>query len=342
MSHPEDRGSASPQLADSKPRVAIVIVNFNGGALLDKCLATLRQQTFNALRAIVVDNASSDGSVDGIEQRYPEAAVIRLETNVGFAAGNNAGIAAAEGCEWVACLNPDAFPEPDWLERMLGATAAHPEYAFFGCRLVQAEHPDRLDGTGDVYHVSGRAWRRDHGKAESEGTNEDGEIFAPCAAAALYRRDALLEVGGFDESFFCYFEDVDLAFRLRLRGYRCYYVSSARVRHVGSAITGRRSDFSVYHGHRNLVWTYFKNMPAALMWCYLPLHLLLNLVTILDFAARGKAGVILRAKRDAVIGLGRVLRERQAVQASRRVGAAALRGVMARGLLTLYRQWRAS
>lgn len=324
----------------ARATVAVVVVNFNGGALLDKCLAALRRQTFSAFRAIVVDNASSDGSVDGIEQRYPEVKVIRLKHNVGFAAGNNAGAAAAAGCEWVACLNPDAFPAPDWLARLIAGADAQPQFSFFGCRLVQAEHPDRLDGTGDVYHVSGLAWRRDHLQSIGEATLEGGEIFAPCAAAALYRRADLLAVGGFDESYFCYFEDIDLAFRLRLAGRRCRYVPDAVVHHVGSAITGAQSDFTVYHGHRNLVWTYFKNMPGSLLWRYLPQHLLLNLASILVFAARGRAGVICRAKWDALKGLGRVLRERKAVQAGRRVNASALRSAMAAGMLPLYRKWR--
>ena len=197
---------------------------------------------------------------------------------------------------------------------------------------MQAGHPDTLDGTGDVYHVSGLGWRRDHGKKESQAIGQDGEIFAPCAAAALYRRDILLEVGGFDETFFCYFEDVDLAFRLRLKGYRCYYISSARVRHVGSAITGRRSDFSIYHGHRNLVWAYFKNMPSPLVWFYLPLHVVLNIWTVIAYCIYGRAGAILRAKRDAIAGLRRILSVRKRVQESRRISVAELNRVMSKSI----------
>jgi GT2 family glycosyltransferase len=162
-------------------------------------------------------------------------------------------------------------------------------------------------------------------------------VFAPCAAAALYRRDALVKVGGFDESYFAYLEDVDLGFRLRLAGYRCLYVPDAVVRHVGSATTGgQRSDFSVYHGHRNLVWTYFKNMPWPLFWLYLPQHILLNFVSIVYFALRGQGRVILRAKWDALKGLPRILKERRRIQKSRRVSSSELRRVMTKGLLTPY------
>lgn len=316
--------------------VAVVIVNYNAGSLLERCLSSLDTQTLSPRRVIVVDNASADGSADGIDVRRPGVEVIRCERNHGFARANNIGIEAAADCDWIACLNPDAFPEPEWLERFMQATDAHVEYDFFGCKLLQAEKPERLDGTGDVYHASGLAWRRDHGRLEREGVNEDDEIFAPCAAAALYRRAALVEVGGFDESFFCYFEDIDLAFRLRLKGHRCIYVAAARVRHMGSAITGRRSEFSVYHGHRNLVWTYVKNMPPLLFWLYLPLHLAVNVGSLLFFSLKGQARPIFRAKFDAVRGLRRVWAERRKVQAHRRVTAAAVNRLMVKSLAAVF------
>jgi GT2 family glycosyltransferase len=160
------------------------------------------------------------------------------------------------------------------------------------------------------------------------------EVFSACAAAALYRRDALLEIGGFDERYFCYVEDVDAGFRLRLRGYRCLYVPDAVAHHVGSATTGKGSDFSTYHGHRNLVWTFFKDMPGPLLALYLPQHLILNVLSVVWFSMRGQARTILRAKWDALRGLPAVLRDRRRVQRLRRIGARDLRSAMARG-------WRA-
>ena len=149
------------------------------------------------------------------------------------------------------------------------------------------------------------------------------EVFAPCAAAALYRRAAFEEIGGFDERFFCYFEDVDLGFRLRLRGYRCLYVPDAIVRHVSSALSGYRSDFAVYHGERNAVWTFVKNMPGPLFWLYLPQHLALNVAALFYYPWRGQGRVVWRAKRDAILGLPAALRERRAVQQRRRRVASA-------------------
>jgi GT2 family glycosyltransferase len=313
--------------------VAVVIVNWNSGQLLSQCLAALTSQTAKIDSIVVVDNASNDGSLAAVENRYPHVNINRLDRNIGFAAANNHAVSLLNDVAWIALLNPDAVPEPNWLEELTRATG----YAFFGSRMLTAADTAKLDGTGDIYHVSGQAWRRHHGQ-RAEGTDlRVEEVFAPCAAAALYRRDALVKVGGFDESYFAYLEDVDLGFRLRLAGYRCLYVPDAVVRHVGSATTGgQRSDFSVYHGHRNLVWTYFKNMPWPLFWLYLPQHILLNFVSIVYFALRGQGRVILRAKWDALKGLPRILKERRRIQKSRRVSSSELRRVMTKGLLTPY------
>ena len=156
-------------------------------------------------------------------------------------------------------------------------------------------------------------WRRGYGALQSVSTKFSADVFSACGGAALYRTACLRAVNGFDEDFFCYAEDIDLGFRLRLQGHSCRYVPKARVHHVGSAVTGKASDFSLYHGHRNLVWVYFKNMPMALLVLFLPLHILVNLVSIAWFVCVGRASVILKAKRDAVLGLKSCLRKRKKV-----------------------------
>ncbi len=247
----------------ANPRIAVVIVNFNGGDEIERSLAALARQTLPAARAIVIDNASTDGSAERVEARFPDVELVRLGYNAGFAAANNVAVRRAEDCELVALLNPDAFPEPTWLETLAAAASEEPGFDAFGSRLMLDGRDDVLDGTGDVYHVSGFAWRRHHESPLRDAPQGREEIFAPCAAAALYRRDAFLEDGGFDEDYFCYLEDVDLGFRMRLRGRRCLYVPDSVVRHVGSSITGRTSAFQIYHSQRNLVWTYVKDMPRA-------------------------------------------------------------------------------
>jgi GT2 family glycosyltransferase len=229
-------------------------------------------------------------------------------------------------------LNPDAYPEPEWLEQLVETAKAHPDYAMFGSRQVVADHFGLLDGEGDIYHVSGLVWRSGHGRPVSAGAQDPREIFSPCAAAALYRADVLRRVGGFDEDFFCYVEDVDLGFRLRLLGHKALLVPAAVVHHVGSATTGGgQSDFALYHGHRNLVWTYVKNMPGLLFWICLPLHLFLNLVTLAIFSWRGKGPTVFRAKRDALRGLPKIWAKRRKIQRERVVSSAEIWRILDKG-----------
>jgi len=302
-----------------KPSVTIIIVNWNSGSMLRECLQHCLCQTVLPDAIIVVDNNSQDSSLDGVET-VPRVTVMRMAENLGFAAGNNRAIAKCV-TDWVLLLNPDAFPEPRWLASLLAAAAAHPEVAAFGSRQMQHGRGGVLDGIGDSYHISGRIRRERYQRQCEPGDLVEREIFSPCAAAAMYRTDALRECGGFDEDFFCYAEDVDLGFRLLLAGYRARYVPNAVVQHIGSATGGgRHSDFAAYHGHRNLVWVFVKNMPGWLFWVLLPLHIGLNVASLLLLIRRGQALVALRSKRDALRKLPTMWRRRQALMRSRRAG----------------------
>lgn len=331
----KNRGEHPVSGSSSRATVAAVIVNYNSGDYLLACLRALSEQSYPLARIIVIDNCSTDNSLESLKDAFG-GEIIKLGQNVGFAKGNNLAAEQAEDCEWLAFVNPDAVLERRWLEKLLEAAATQPHCAFVGGRLLQAGDTGRLDGAGDVYHVSGAHWRRGWGQLSAGRYAIIEEVFSPCAAAAICRTDVFLKVGGFDESFFCYAEDIDLGFRIRLRGLNCFYVPDAIAYHVGSAITGRRSDFTVYHGHRNLVWTYFKNMPWPLFWLYLPQHILLNLISLAWFSLRGKARVIFKAKWDALMGLPRILRERKKIQSARCVTALELRRVMARRLFRPY------
>ena len=317
-------------------RIAVIIVNWNAGALLGRCLKSLATQRRAPDRIVVVDNASNDESLKLAEGELRGVQLIRLEENAGFARANNIAANAARDADMLALLNPDAFAEPEWLEALAAAAERAPDVAAFASQMRLDAAPHLLDGAGDSYHVSGRAWRNAHRAPLAAGPRRGVEVFAPCAAAALYRRSAFDEVGGFDERFFCYFEDVDLGFRLRLSGHRCVYVPGAVVRHVSSALSGYRSDFAVYHGERNAVWTFVKNMPAPLFWRYLPQHLLLNAASLLFYPLRGQGGAVWRAKYDALLGLRRVLEQRRTVQRQRRVDWRALRRAMLRGVTAPY------
>lgn len=309
-----------PSGKELAPRVSVIIVNWNGQAHLERTLRALADQTFRDFETVLIDNGSTDGSVDGLESRWPAVRIKRLSRNLGFAAANNLGLGLSRGT-WIALLNNDAFPRADWLERLLEAAGRNPEYTFFASCLLSARRAGYLDGAGDAYHFTGYARRRGHGQPLPAPPLPTVEVFGPCAAAAFYRREDLLAVEGFDEHFFCYHEDVDLAFRLRLLGQRCLFVPEAVVEHVGSGSHGSASDFVRYHSHRNLVWTFVKNMPGVLFYLFLPAHLLLNLGTLLALAPGGQGAVLLRAKRDALRALGRVWGQRRGIQNNRRIPA---------------------
>jgi GT2 family glycosyltransferase len=306
---------------DVNTRTAAIVVNWNSWQELIRCLDALDRQTKEFQRIVVIDNDSSDPMPDWMLKWQAEKKVefLILPSNVGFASANNIGIKKAVDCDFVALVNPDAFLDSEWHERMLVAVAEHPTAASFASSLVMANDHTRWDGLGDAYHISGLVWRTAHGRQVNFDHLSEVQVFSPCAAAALYRRQALLEVGGFDEDYFCYVEDVDLGFRLRLLGYSSVLIPQAIAYHVGSASTGGQdSDFSVYHGHRNLVWTYVKDMPGALFWLLLPLHLAMNIATIVWFALGGRGAVILRAKWDALMGIASMWKKRRSIQRSRR------------------------
>ena len=185
-----------------------------------------------------------------------------------------------------------------------------------------------------IYHVCGSAWRRDYEAKSLKVDRDVGEIFSPCAAASFIRKDIFSEVGGFDENFFTYFEDVDLGFRLQLKGYRSLYVPNAVVEHVGSASSSRYSDFAIYHSQRNLVWSYVRNMPD--FWYFLPQHIFFNLISLIWFIFKGKPGPVFQAKWHAVKELPRVWALRKLTQRELTVDASVVIKKMNRNFLLPY------
>lgn len=319
------------------PLVSIIIVYWNSAEHLPHCLDCLAKQSFQNFEVILIDNGSRDGGTDALEQNYGklDLRLERLASNLGFAAANNMGARRARG-RWLALLNTDAFPEPDWLEKLLQATETHREFGFFASRQLQADAPELLDGAGDSYHISGLGWRRFYNLwSESHALQED-EVFSPCGAAALYLRDDFLQAGGFDEDYFSYFEDVDLGFRLRLNGKKCLYVPQAVVRHVGSASTKKKGSFSVYYGYRNMMWTFAKDMPGILFWLYLPVHVGTILFFILYLTVRDQSTVIWRAVFDAVSGLPKTLAKRRIIQQNRKIRPQEIKYILSTGLLEPY------
>lgn len=317
------------------PKVAVIVVNYNAGDFLPRCIGALRNQAFPIWQIILVDNASTEKPIIGDEPWLMGVNLIRSNTNIGFAAANNLAVKIAKEADWVALLNPDAFPEPEWLAKLMYAAQRFPAYSSFASRMLSADNPEILDGAGDNYYTSGRVKRRGHGTIAQENYLEYDEVFSACAGAALYKKSAFVSVGGFDEDFFCYLEDIDLGFRLRLAGYTCLYVPEAVVLHIGSGISGRHSDFSSYYGHRNLIWVYVKNMPGYLFWIFLPLHFAANLVGLLLCVHRGQGLLGMKAKLDALKRLPDMLAKRRSIQKSR-ANATALRRLIRSDLPGLF------
>ena len=301
----------------TQPFVSVIIVNYNAGARLEKCLAHLTAQTFDDFETIVVDNASSDGSAAAVARSERPARLIEAGANLGFAAANNLAANEARGT-WLAFLNPDAYAAPDWLAAFRRACDAYPDVAAFGSAQLDAADPSRLDGAGDVCHAFGLHYRGWFGWPTSS-LPEDGECFSPCAAAAFYRRETFLALGGFDERFFCYAEDMDLGFRLRLTGGRAVQLKDARVYHEGSGVTGRASDFAVYHGARNRLWMYYKNLPLTAFLCAAPFHVAVNLALLIRWGAAGRLGAYWRGLRDGVAGFKTLREARREIAATRRL-----------------------
>lgn len=313
--------------------ITVIIANWNGRQYLPACLKALSQQSFTDFEVLVVDNGSTDGSVDSLQDDWPNVRLTRLERNQGFAVANNLGARLAKG-EWITFLNNDAYPEPDWLAALVTASQANPKYSVFASRIMLVDPPELLDSTGDVYHISGNAWHRGYRHEAATFQPAAGDVFSACAAAAMFRKADFLDWGGFDEDFFAYMEDIDLGFRLRLSGLPTYYVPEAIVRHIGSATSGIESGFTVYHVHRNLVWCYVTNMPGGYVWLYLPIHLLSALVFLVYYIRLGVGRDYLRAKLDALAGIRKAIHKRKLVQSHRKSQASDIVARMDHGVLS--------
>lgn len=315
------------------PPISIILVTWNSGTNLSYCLSALIKQTLQDFEVIIVDNNSIEGGLDEVKgyQSKLKVTIKCLDANFGFAVANNIGAHLAQG-KLIVLLNTDAFPEPNWLENLVQAAEKNRQYSLFSSKQIQYQHPELLDGAGDSYHITGLAWRRYYNKLVQNYGQKIEEVFSACPAAALYSREEFLKAGGFDEDYFSYFEDVDLGFRLRLGGAKCLYVPEAVVHHVGSASTGKRSDFSVYYGYRNMIWTFVKNMPSPYIWLFLPLHISAILFFAGYLSLRGQGKVIWKAIFDAIKGLPKMIEKRKVIQKDIKIKPEELLKVMSTGL----------
>lgn len=319
--------NGKPLKHSQAPAVTVVVVVYESGPTLAECLASLRAQTFRAYEVVLVDNASSDRMAQAAAQADPAIRLIENASNLGFAAAVNQGARVARG-EWLALLNPDAFADPDWLSRLIAAVEANPGVKSFTSRQLMADDPTRLDGLGDVMALAGYPFRGGY-THPNPGRLDAGWVFSPCGGAMLVQRQLFLDLGGFDERLFCYCEDVDLGYRLRLIGEPTLLAPDAVVRHVGSASSGgRRSDFAVFHGTRNRFWVFVKDTPPVLFWLTLPLHILATLVLFARHATRGEIVTPVRGLAFGVRHIAIALEARRETQGGRKVGSWAIARAM--------------
>lgn len=292
---------------DVKPLISVIIVNWNGIEWLKHCLPALAKQTYRPYEIIVVDNGSRDGSVAWLQEGWPQVQLLSLTTNEGFSAANNRGIARAKG-EWIATLNNDTIVHGRWLESLVNsAKDQSPEVGMLASLIVYWDRPGIVDAAGFCVDRAGFAWNRGHG-LPAEQFSQPCEVFGAPASAAFYRREMLEQVGGFDESYFAYYEDVDLAWRARRAGWICHYCPQARVRHWHSATAKRIPEQKVFLQSRNRIWTVAKNYRRPELVRSLPLILFYDLLSLFHRSSQDRNLASLRGRIAALRGLRQIRR----------------------------------
>lgn len=244
-------------------RVSVVIPTFNQERLLAACLESLRVQTFRDFEVIVVDDASTDHTRAMLAAQFPEVQVCGQPVNGGFCHTVNTGIGLAGG-ELVVLLNDDMTLDSPFLEALVAAADAHPEYALFAPLILWRDEPSVIYGAGDIQCASGRPESLGF-RTPVEGFRFEEEVFGVCAGAAMYRAEVFDRIGLFDAKYRVYFSDSDLSFRARLAGYRARFVRDAVARHVGSASLSGRTLSRTRQCYVNHLMLLVKNMPAPLL-----------------------------------------------------------------------------
>ncbi len=292
----------------------IVIVNWNGRRLLETCLPAVAAQTYASFEVVVMDNGSTDGSAEWLGEHFPQVGLIRNESNIGFCAANNQAFAATPA-PYLAALNNDAAPDPQWLAELVRAMESDPRVGMCASKILCWDRRNIIDSAGIAPDRSGTFWQLRAGEPDDPGESPvPREVFGPSGAAALYRRAMLDQVGGFDEDFFAYLEDADLAWRARMAGWKCLYVPTARVYHRHSATGGEGSPFKGYHLGRNKWWTIAKNYPwPELLW-NLPIIVGCDLTAVAYHLLVRRDISPLRGRWTALRTLGLALRKRRHVQ----------------------------
>ena len=289
--------------------VSIIIPNYNGARFLDDCLGALRKQTYEDMEVILVDNASTDDSVELAKKLYPSIKVIELSDNTGFAYAVNRGIEVAQG-EYVLLLNNDTIVFPNFVKNQYKMIKNKPDVFSCSALMIQNQNRELVDDAGDEFAALGWGFAPDRDKPVT-GCGVPHEVFSSCAGAAIYTKAVFDEIGLFDESFFAYLEDMDIGYRARLAGYKNLYNPYAKVYHLGSASSGSRHNaFKVELSARNTMYMIRKNMPVAQFVFNLPFIMSGIIIKIVYFSKKGLAKPYLKGIGKGLFGRKNVSRHK--------------------------------
>lgn len=309
------------------PRVSIIIPNWNGAAHLPGCLDALRRQAERDFEVLVVDNGSRDGSLDLVARDYPEVQRLTLGENRGFTGACNAGLRAASG-EILILLNNDTQPRDDWLAEVLATFARHPQAGMVASKMLLFDRRDTLHTAGDFFGTDGLPGNRGVWQVD-RGQFEEDYVFSANGGSAAYRRAMLDQVGLLDEDFFFSCEDVDLAWRAQLAGWRCVHAPRAVVYHKLAA-TGGGVTASFFDG-RNFIYVLVKDVPAS-VWRRHWRAMLAGQLRVTGEAVRAWRGAAARARLRGqlagLLGIPRMLRKRAGVQSKRTLSDAEVESLL--------------
>lgn len=302
-----------------QPPPVVVIPNLNGGEALLDAVHSLTEQSLEPY-IIVVDNASTDGSVEALVKKYPAVELIRNPRNLGYTGGVNPGLQRAIelGAQFVAPFNDDAVADKRWLKQLVEFLQANPRFGAAAPKVLSADK-ERLDSTAECYTTWGLPYPRGRREYDIRKYDADTDIFAASGAACLYRVKALQQVGLLDDDFFAYYEDVDLSFRLQLYGWKIAFVPGSNVYHHIGMTSARIKGFTTYQTMKNLPMLWYKNVPEPYFW---QVGRRLFVVQLLFFGRAITRGQGWAATKGAVKGLWLVMRkrrERRRIQAEKKV-----------------------
>jgi GT2 family glycosyltransferase len=304
-------------------KTVVVIPNWNGLDFLADCLNSLIVQSACNFSITVVDNGSTDGSRELVQNQYPTVKLIMRDKNYGFTGGTNPGMqdAIACGAEYVALLNNDAIADKNWLQCLVESADQDQQLGSVTSKILQFGAERKIDSTGDFYSSWGLPFPRGRDEVDEGQFDSDDQrlVFTGTGGATLFRTRMLCEIGLFDQDFFAYYEDVDLGFRGQLAGWKAAYEPRAIVRHRLHATSARIPNFTRYHAHKNAIYVYHKNMPARLWWKYLPWFLAGMAVMAANSIRRRQFSPLLKAYGVALIKTPATIRKRRRIQRQRKV-----------------------